>query len=138
MREWRDGVGVSRWLFRFGCGALLAISASEIRWIIGYLHFHDVVFFKKKRMVLSHQGVKKQYGNPFGSCTSALAMLVVNTWRKIDFPILFYDVIHMERQFIRFGIVVDILDRRPRHNLTRDHRNSKALFFFFTHNSHCT
>lgn len=115
-------------LFDLGSAPYWLFSASEIRWIIGYLHF-DVVFFKKKRMVLSHQGVKKQYGNPFGACTSALAMLVVNTWRKIGFRILFYDIIHTERHFIGFGIVVDILDWRPCRNLARDH-NQKASFFF--------
>lgn len=31
--------------FRYGCGGLLAISASEIRWIFGYLHFDDVISF---------------------------------------------------------------------------------------------
>ena len=85
-------------------------------------------------MVLSPQGIKIQYGNPFGSCTSALAMLVVNTRRKIGFPIRFYNVIHTERHFIELGIVVDILDWRPHRNLARDHQNQKASFFF-THTS---
>ena len=41
-----NGVSVPGQLFRYGCGGLLAISASGTRWIIGYLHFDDVVPIK--------------------------------------------------------------------------------------------
>ena len=137
MRRWGDGVGVSGGFDDMGVAACWLFSASETGWIIGYLHFDDVISFKKKRMALSRQGVK-QYGNPSVSFSSALAMSVIYTWWKAGF-FQFYDVICTERNFIIFGVVIDILDWHPRHHLARDHRNQKALFFFFfTDVSHST
>ena len=117
-----------------------------VRRLVGYFGFRDYVdhwlssfqrccFHKRKRMVLSRQGVKSNM---------VIFRLMYFTFGYVghlylaeDWGFQFYDAICTERQFIVFGIVLDILDWRRRLNLARDHRNTKALFFFFTDISHC-
>ena len=104
-----NGVGVLGWLFRYGCGCLLAISASETGWIICYLSFRRSFPLKasewcwRAKVSKSNMVIVPPQVPGLWLCRAFIPGEGFNFFQ-------FHDVCGMERQFNVFSVVVDILE----------------------------